>query len=176
MKHKPIIPGQQFSRLTAKHIDTNKPRHHHWICECLCGNTRSVYYLHLLSGTTKSCGCLNTETRRRMRIAWNEARRKNGAGRTIVNGYIAVYVPASSPYYPNKRRYEHTLVMADHLGRELLSHENVHHRNGNRSDNRIENLQLWSTSQPSGQAVEDKLKWAHEIIELYGNIKLPIET
>ena len=36
-------------------------------------------------------------------------------------------------------------------------------------DNRLENLELWSTSQPKGQRVVDKLKWAHEIIALYGD-------
>jgi hypothetical protein len=55
-----------------------------------------------------------------------------------------------------------------HLGRELLPEETVHHINGNRSDNRIENLELWSTSQPYGQRVADKLEWARKIIEMYG--------
>lgn len=66
-----------------------------------------------------------------------------------------------------ERYAEHRLAMEYHLNRPLWPDETPHHINGDRSDNRIENLELWSSYQPKGQRVEDKIAYAREILARY---------
>ena len=57
--------------------------------------------------------------------------------------------------------------MAEHLGRPLRPNETVHHKKDPRSDNRIENLELWASRHPKGQRVEDLVEYAVEILTTY---------
>lgn len=71
-----------------------------------------------------------------------------GEGSLDPSGYRVITV--------NGQRYlEHRWVMEQHLGRPLWPDESVHHKNGQRADNRLENLELWAKVQPAGQRVED---------------------
>lgn len=84
----------------------------------------------------------------------------------ISHGYRCVPVPPELRHLTNGETQigERRLVMAIHLGRPLHADEVVHHINGIRTDNRIENLELWSTSPPKGQRVVDKVKHAIELL------------
>lgn len=92
---------------------------------------------------------------------------KGREGFLCSGGYVIILRPGHPNARKNGQILEHRFVMAEHLGRPLLKHEQPHHKNGVRHDNRIENLELWTTSQPRGQRVTDKVAWAKELLALY---------
>lgn len=80
---------------------------------------------------------------------------------------MVVYRPDLPGGRSDGRVLQHHVVMAEMLGRTLLPGENVHHKNGVKTDNRPENLELWITKQPKGQRVEDVVAWAKEVLARY---------
>jgi len=93
------------------------------------------------------------------RLAAQLAGRPTGTRRTTPQGYVLIKLARSDWRLPMARNkqwvLEHRAVMAESIGRLLETYETVHHRNGIRDDNRIENLELWVKSHPAGQRVSD---------------------
>jgi len=163
-----VNTGDKYGQMTilkeVSHIGKYKRRR--FLCQCDCGKVKEVDLIHLTMGNTKSCGCyiptLNKSRTRENSKTWK-------GGRYEDSGYVLVYHPERNKNKVYVR--EHILIMEAHIGRRLVKGEEVHHKNGVRNDNRLENLELWSTSHPPGQRVEDKIKWAKEILELYKNFQ-----
>lgn len=104
------------------------------LCKCGCGQ-QVTYYKYKQRRFVKghhSRGIINPNY-------------KNGI--SDKGEYIKIWSP-NHPYKDvNNYVYEHRLIMEQYLGRYLDPKEEIHHINGNKKDNRIENLQLLSKSE-----------------------------
>lgn len=164
------LSGRVFNKLTVlseaqrRRMPSGMTKRY-WLCQCECGTIKEVLGANLKNNSTLSCGCYRdlrnkSQPKGELSTSWK-------GGRRIESGYVLVYLPDHPKAKSNGYVREHIVVMENKIKRPLLKHENVHHKNGDKTDNRPDNLELWNTSQPAGQRVEDKLAWAKEIVRLY---------
>lgn len=157
-----------------KETGTNKHGHKLVLCRCQCGTEKIVSQTTVKCGKSKSCGCLSREMATEF---FREMGKKNvgensptwNGGKFIRKGYVMVHSPNHPRSQDRKSPYvqEHVLVMEKKIGRYLLPNETVHHKNGIKDDNRIDNLELWTSNHPAGQQVEDLISYAKNILETY---------
>lgn len=76
------LTGQRFGRLVAvehagRVVNKNGFRTTLWKCQCDCGNQTTVRYPALITGNTRSCGCLERENKERMMKLAQQTNRKS---------------------------------------------------------------------------------------------------
>lgn len=62
------LTGKRFGRLTVVRYDGKRGKQCYWLCKCDCGNTTTVQTNRLKSGKTRSCKCIQRETRVQMNL------------------------------------------------------------------------------------------------------------
>lgn len=165
------LTGHQFGELTVVCRNFSHPKITRWECRCSCGKTSVVAAQSLKAGLTTSCGhvrnaqtSIRTAERNRANSGMNHPGWKGGRW-VNHDGYVVLHraIHGGSEKY----KLEHVVVMEQALGRHLFPDETVHHKNGVRHDNRLENLELWLSNHPTGQRREDAVRWAKEILVRY---------
>lgn len=141
------LTGKRFGRLQVIERANNIGNGVAWLCRCDCGNEKIILGHSLRNGKTKSCGCYRKET---ATIQANKNSAAKFLGRKINScGYVAVFMPEHPNANCTGHVLEHRLVATEILGRPLEKCEVVHHMNGDRRDNRKENLKVMTTSEHS---------------------------
>lgn len=127
----------------GREIGRNSGHHYVWATCLDCGKER---WIKLIRGKPESLSCRNCADEKKRKWRGNANPHWRGGRIGTSTGYIQILLKPDDFFYPmtNHLGYvrEHRLIMARHLNRCLLPWEIVHHRNGIRNDNRIENLKL----------------------------------
>lgn len=135
------------------------------IC-CVCNTKFTQKRANNTEYCSRECKKLGVSRKSRGLCVRGSKKHVKGTGYITTSGYKIISMKHANA---TKRGQimEHVFIMSNELGRPINKKETVHHKNGIRSDNRIENLELWSSSHPPGQRVEYKIQWCKEFLKQY---------
>lgn len=147
----------------SRHKNCPQCRHISYKTPCeMCGKLTSK----------KHTFCVNCYIEQGLNKGNGKSKYKEGDTRLSSKGYILEKYTKHPRASRDHFVLQHILVMEKKLGRYIVrGEENVHHINGVKDDNRIENLELWIKPQPSGIRAKDAVIWAKKIIKKYGELK-----
>jgi hypothetical protein len=182
------LTGNRYGRWT---VVNRAGTHYHpkrktatWNVVCDCGIAKVLRGTELTkkTGASKSCGCLQREIAREMGRKQTGINHGNWkGGRLVVKGYVRLAKSLVKQRYPNavldekkhcRGMYEHIAAMSHHLQRALFPGETVHHKDGNKENNDISNLELRVGNHGPGQNIADVVCWAENVLSRYAPEKL----
>jgi hypothetical protein len=154
MKKAVVNIGDKFQRWTIIKEVERKNRSRRVLCECSCGKIREQYLSNIKTGGSVSCGCYSVEQLNKRQHLIKRRHSENHpnykGGHIRKDGYLLVSEKGVLTY-------AHRVIMEKKLNRKLSFDETIHHIDGNRSNNNIENLLLISRSEHSKQYHSGKL-------------------
>ena len=144
-----------------------------------CSNCGKARWIRLIGGKPVNDLCRSCAQKVK-NISGERHPRWNGGKSKNKDGYIDIWLPHDDFFYPMSRSdnyvLEHRLVMAKHLRRCLLPWEVVHHKNGIKDDNRLENLQLLASQGRHNTMVQKELKRQANLISTLQNRVVQLEA
>jgi hypothetical protein len=149
------LVGHKYGKLTVI-----KRQGDRWLCQCDCGNTYLGKSTSIRTGHTSSCGCKKLNN-----FSGEKSRTWKGGIKKSKRGYVHVMQKDHPRADANGYVLQHILVMEQHLGRYLDKRFTVHHKNGIRNDNRIENLEIRLGNHGPGHTITDTMD---DLLYLYG--------